>query len=414
MDPSIVNLTAERPLRILHVIDSQGVYGAEQVVLDLCCELRSLGQVPLIASIGDTRCGEKPLERSARERGLEVRPLRMVPGPNPWGARSLVHLARDEAADVIHTHGYKGDILLGFLPRRWRPIPLVATVHGYTDVSWLNRMALYRRMDRLALRCADRVVLVHHGMTQQARLNRLSDRHWRVIENGIGIADPPTPARTLDPDVVRFCEDRPLVIGAVGRLSKEKGFDILLRSVAEVFQRDDRAVLLILGEGTERPALEGLSASLGLAGRVLMPGFRSHARDYFGLFRVFVLPSWKEGLPITLLEAMQGGVPVVATKVGGVPHVLDGGRGGILVECGDSRALAKGIQRCLDDSAFALRLAAHSRAQMAARFSSKAMAIRYLDLYREVTVARGTSSPDPLTAVHDECLPVQAHRGVSI
>jgi glycosyltransferase involved in cell wall biosynthesis len=366
------------------------VYGAEQVLLGLCFELRALGHAPLIVSIGDTRCGEKPLERAARERGLEVCALRMIPGPNPKGAFRLFRLARDEAADVIHTHGYKGDILLGFLPRHCRTLPIVATVHGYTNVNLLSRMALYSWLDRLALRCVDRVVLVHHGMTRRLWFNRRLDGRWRVIENGVGVSNRRAPIGTLDPEVVRFCADRPLVIGAAGRLSKEKGFDILLQAVAEVLpQHDGVAGLVILGEGTERPALERLSKSLGLAGGVLMPGYKSDAKDYFRLFRVFVLSSRTEGLPITLLEAMQAGVPVVATRVGGVPHVLDGGRGGVLVESGDQRALAEGILRCLNDRAFALRLAAHSRTQMGARFNSKAMAARYLDVYRELTVDKG-------------------------
>lgn len=378
---------SSRALRILHVIDSEGVYGAELVLLDLCSELRGMGHVSLIASIGATRCDEKPLEQAARERGLDVRALRMAPGPNPRGALQLLRLARDEGFDVIHTHGYKGDILLGFLPKRWRSVPLVATVHGFTDVTLTERMALYSRLDRLALRRADRVVLVHRGMTATPGLNRLHDHRWRVIENGIRVADRARPNGTLDAEVVRFCQTRSLVLGAVGRLSREKGLDILVRAASALLRSDDRSGLVILGEGPERPALERLSAELRLTDRVLMPGYRTYARDYLGLFHLFVLPSLTEGLPITLLEAMQAGVPIVASRVGGVPQVLEDGRGGVLVEPGDPGALADAIRRCVDDRPAALRLAAHSKARMATRFTSKAMALQYLALYRELTVA---------------------------
>ncbi|MPZ18415.1 MAG: glycosyltransferase [Luteitalea sp.] len=377
-------------LRVLHIIDSAGLYGAERVLLELAVEQQKLNHIPTIVSIGSPGCGEKPVERAARERGLPVRIVRMLPGPNLRGALQVLHLARDEAADVLHSHGYKGDILLGFLPRRLRSIPLVATVHGYTDVSGLSRMWLYHRVDRLALRCADRVVLVHRGMTATRGLNRLHDRRWRVIENGIPQAAPVSSASSadtssfVDDDIVRFCKSGSVVIGAIGRLSREKGFDLMLRAVGQIARDRDDVVVLILGEGRQRAPLERHARDLGLGDRVLMPGYRSNAKDYLRLFDVFVLPSLTEGLPIVLLEAMQAAVPIVASRVGGVPNVLDEGRGGLLVEPGDSSALARAILRCIDDRALASQLAEYSLTQSSSRFSSRVMAELYLELYLEL------------------------------
>jgi glycosyltransferase involved in cell wall biosynthesis len=361
------------------------VYGAEQVLLDLCAEMRELGHSPVIASIGAGTCSEKPLERAARERTLDVIAVRMAPGPNPRGALRLARLARDAAADLIHTHGYKGDILLGFLPRSWRPVPLVATVHGYTDVDWTSRMALYSRLDRLALKRFDRVVLVHEAMSQTAGLNRLKAPLVRVVENGIPISRQEEVSKAaLDPAIVRFCHNRPLIVGAIGRLSKEKGFDILLRAASEVLRQTGAGGFVIFGDGPERSSLEQLSRELGLAEHVLLPGYRGEARKYLGLFHVFVLPSRTEGLPITLLEAMSASVPIIATKVGGVPRVLDDGLGGVLVEPNDASGLAEAIMTLLENHESAAALVAHSRAQVDARFSSRAMAVRYLDVYREM------------------------------
>ncbi|HWP99574.1 MAG TPA: glycosyltransferase [Vicinamibacterales bacterium] len=374
--------TTIRPLRVLHVTDSEGVYGAESVILDLCAELRALGQTPVIASIGEPGLEVKPLEAAARQRGLEVRPVRMRPGLNLAGALRLARLARDEAADVIHTHGYKGDILLGLLPRAVRKVPLVSTVHGFTDLGGPSRLSLYYALDRLLLRRADRVVLVHRGLTGRRGLDRLHDPRWRVIENGIRPADP-APDGTLDPAIVRFCRAGGAVVGTAGRLSPEKGFDVALRALAEL--RSERVVrLLLLGEGPERATLERLAAELGVADRVLLPGYRADARRYMRLFDVFILPSLTEGLPITLLEAMQAGVPIVATRVGGVAAVLDEGCGGLLVPPGDAARLAASIRRCLEDRDLAAALAAHARRQAAVRFTSRAMAVRYLELYREL------------------------------
>jgi glycosyltransferase involved in cell wall biosynthesis len=378
-----------RPLRVLHVIDSAGLYGAERVILELASELQTLGHASVIVSIGLPGSEEKPLERAARERGLQLRLVRMAAGPSLAGMLRLVRLIRDERADIVHAHGYKPDILLGFLPRWVRFAPLVATVHGYTYVGGLSRMALYCWLDRAALRRADSVVFVHHGMTAMPGFSRVQERRRRVIENGIPLAsDSPTfsatETSTLDEEIVRFCGQGSVVVGAMGRLSREKGFDALVRALAEVVRDRSDVVGLILGEGEQRAMLERLVDDLGLRGRLLMPGYRSNATDYLRLFDVFALPSLTEGLPIVLLEAMQAGVPVVATRVGGVPSVLDDGRGGLLVDPGDWRALASAMRRCVDDRALAAQRAAHSLVEVSSRFSSLAMTKRYVELYRQV------------------------------
>jgi len=369
----------------MHVTDSDGFYGAEAVLLGLCAELQRQRHAPFIVSIGPPGCGERPIEQIARSRSIEVHPIRMVPGPNPRGAARLLRLARHERADILHTHGYKGDILLGFIPARWRPAPLVTTVHGYTDVSWFDRVAIYNRLDRLALRRADRVVLVHHGMTQTPGLNRLDDPRWRVIENGIAGLDDRGDEGHVDPDVIARTAGRHPVIGAIGRLSPEKGFDTLIRAFREILRSYPEGRLLILGEGPERDALERLAAQLAISDNVLMPGYRPDGRRYLRLFDVFVLPSHSEGLPMTILEAMQAATPIVASRVGGVPAVLAEGKGGLLTTPGDEAGLVKAIDTVLHADEDTVRMQTFSRERVLARYSSAAMAQRYVELYDELT-----------------------------
>ena len=370
-------------LRILHVIDSGGLYGAEAVLLDLADEQRKLGHAPAIGSIASWGVPEKPLEHAARDRGLAVRPVRMLPGPNPFGVSALLRSAWRDGADVLHSHGYKGDILLGFVPLWLRRLPLVATVHGYTHVGGLRRMALYSWLDRRALHRIDRVVFVHESMTRKLELGRMDDSRWRVIENGIPQVSPLDSVELPDGRIAAFCRRRP-TIGAVGRLSREKAFENLIAAVRDLVASGRDLQLVILGDGPERLALEKLVANWGLEERVLLPGYVRHARAYLALFRMFVLPSLTEGLPITLLEAMQAGVPIVATDVGGVREVLRGGRGGIIVEPANPRALREGVTKLLEDPDLVSRLSRFSLAEAAGRYSSRTMAERYIDLYREV------------------------------
>lgn len=368
-------------MRILHIIDSGGMYGAEAVLLELAAGQERLGHPASIASIGIHGCSNKPLEVAAERRGLTVHRVRMADGPNPSGGWGLIQLARRERVDILHSHGYKSDILLGFVPSRLRRLPLVSTVHGFTSTGGVSRLALYRWLDLRALRRCDRVVLVHHGMTQGMGFDRLGDPRWRVIENGIS-HDAVIPPADDDP-IVQFCRCGGPVVGAVGRLSPEKGFHHLLVAFQRLVEAGSNARLIILGEGPERRRLERMVAKAELNARILLPGF-ADARRYLPLFNVFVLPSLTEGLPIALLEAMHAGVPIVASRTGGVPAVLEGGACGILVQPGDVVDLSAALEGMLADRAGAVALAGRARLAVRERYSSARMVDQYVELYSEL------------------------------
>ena len=129
-------------MKVLHVIDSGGLYGAEVMLLNLMSEQVAMGLEPILASIGDPGITEKPLETEAIRRGLPVKVFRMRPGPNVWGALKILRFARSELVGLLHSHGYKGNILFGLMPRMLRRIPMVATVHGWTWTGGISRMGL--------------------------------------------------------------------------------------------------------------------------------------------------------------------------------------------------------------------------------------------------------------------------------
>jgi glycosyltransferase involved in cell wall biosynthesis len=369
-------------IRILHVIDSAGLYGAEAVLLDLAEEQREMGDLPVIASIGPKTAVAKPLELEARRRGIVVVAVRTADGPNPLSIRRLCRVSRSTRADVIHSHGYKGNVLLGALPRALRPAPVITTVHGYTQPGPLSRMSLYLWADRLVLPRLDRVVLVHADVAAKVGVSHLARTRWVVVENGMRPWTPRTNA-SLDPRVVQFCRPAP-TLGAIGRLSVEKGLDVLVEAFRTVVDTGLDLRLVILGEGGDRARLEGLIREHGLGDRVLLPGYVEGARDYLPLFAALIHPSFTEGLPITILEAMQAGVPVVATSVGGVPDILDGGSGGILVEPRNARALAEAIERAMRQPDRARGLADTARKAFGLRFSSRTMATQYRTIYSEL------------------------------
>jgi glycosyltransferase involved in cell wall biosynthesis len=371
-------------MRILHFVDSAGLYGAEAVILELVRQQQRKGHSPAIVSIGAIGVDVKPLEREARRRGAPLYVVRMTNGPNVRGALGLLKLAQQENADILHSHGYKPDILLGLMPRRLRQQPLVCTLHGYTSAEGLDRMRVYRWLDMRAARRADAVVLVHDGMRSNAGLSALKNDTIRVIENGVADTDEGVSA-ALDPRIVEFCRGG-RVIGSIGRLSPEKGFDRLISAFAQLVRDGAAERLLILGEGPERASLEQRVAALGLSDFVLMPGFVS-AQRYLPLMKAFVLSSLTEGMPICLLEAMRAGVPIVATRVGGVPKMLGDGDGGVLVQPGDVNELARAIATLLKNEMLSRSVVRHSEITVRG-FTSERMTERYLELYTSLLSAR--------------------------
>jgi glycosyltransferase involved in cell wall biosynthesis len=378
-------------MKILHVIDSEGVYGAEVVVLNLMAEHGALGHDPWLCSIGATGIAEKPLETEALRRGLKVFKVRMRNGPNLVGAIQLLRLAKQRGFEIIHSHGYKSNILLGFIPGRVRGIPLVATVHGWTSAGRLSRMIVYVWLDRISLRFMDVIVLVSRAIQSKIRVRDEKQGSVMVIPNGI------SPSRELsfqsspDEEISTFCRGS-FTLGSVGRLSPEKGYDVLLEAVNILVGRGLPIKLVILGEGQERARLERLVADFGLTERVSLPGYRHNARDYFPLFDVFVLSSFTEGLPITLLEAMGSGRPIVATKVGSIPEVLDGGRAGLLVDPSQSAALVDALELMINDEKLRQSLARRAGELFSEQYSSRRMAEQYLCAYEKAQRANLESS----------------------
>lgn len=369
-------------MRVLHVIDSGGLYGAENMLLDLATEQAEMGHRPAIASIGESG-GEKAIEREAAARGIRVERFRMRPGPNVAGALRILSFADRESMHLIHSHGYKGNILLGTIPRRWRRRPLLATLHGYTSLERLTRMKMYEWLDAHLLRLLDAVVLVDPALKLHPRLRNCAPTGCRVIGNGIRLR--PSPGVPPDPAVVDFCRGG-FTIGAIGRLSPEKGFADLIAAFGNLVRGGEDLRLVIIGEGAEREELQARIDTLNLKTRVLLAGYRPAARDYLPLLGAFVLPSHTEGLPITLLEAMHAGVPIVATRVGGIPNVLEEGRAGLLVPPGSVADLARGILALRERPALGRELVARAR-QRVVGYSSRRMATQYENIYRELLTA---------------------------
>src|SRR5262249_51955707 len=162
------------------------------------------------------------------------------------------------------------------------------------------------------------------------------------------------------------------VIGAVGRLSAEKGFDVLIRATHRLLQEGHDIELLIVGEGDEKTALQTLIAELGCSERIRLLGYRSDTRDLYQAMDVFALSSYREGLPNVLLEAMALEVPVVATRIAGIPRLIRDGDNGVLVEPGDLAGLGAALRGLRNDADRRARLSRAGRQTIETGYSFRA------------------------------------------
>lgn len=365
-------------MKVLHVIDSGGFYGAEAMLVELALEQKRQGLDVTICSIGVVNEGVKAIEQVCKEKGIEVFELRMS-GLNLLGGLEIARYANENGFDLIHSHGYKGNILLGILPKKITKLPLITTLHGWTSASGLTKMRVYETLDSLLLSRMDGVVLVSEAMLKRREISGRKLSNLTVINNGISITLPKIESNDPLAKNFRALKSEGPLIGSIGRLSYEKGFDILLEAFSTVLNRNPKAKLVIIGEGHLRKELELYAKKLGVFGSTLFTGYTEQAGKYVSEFDVYVNSSRTEGTPITLLECLRAGKAIIATDVGGNTKIVEKKRG-LLVQSEDSENLAYTLLKYLaDDRLIDSEL---QKKYFNYHFSSIKMERSYLKLYQ--------------------------------
>lgn len=363
---------------VAHVVAPAPFGGLEQVVIGLAAGQASRGhRVHLIAVVAPGE-GDHPFVAQARAAGLDVVVLE-IPGRAYLRERAEVRdLCRRLGVQVVHTHGYRPDVIAGSAARSLGVVT-VATVHGFCGGSWRNR--LYEWMQTVAYRRFGAVVAVSAKLGGELREAGVPAARLHVVRNGwTGGAAP------LSRDAARAelgLTDLPPAschLGWVGRISREKGLDVLVDTLPLL--RDLPVTLSVVGDGAGRAALEARAAALGVAARIRWHGMIHGAGRVVSAYDAFVLSSRTEGTPIALLEAIAAEVPVVATAVGGVPDVVSPAEA-LLVPTEDPPALAAAIRTLVDDPAAASARAASARTRLGEELGPALWLDRYEAVYRQ-------------------------------
>jgi glycosyltransferase involved in cell wall biosynthesis len=358
---------------VVHVTADTGLFGGkDRVLLWLLTKLRdrNLAQPVVVCFRNGLVAG------MYRGHGLHVETLPMSFQFDARAAFRLARLLRSHGAHLVHTHDHKSHVL-GRLAGRLTGVKVVSTLHGLiSDSKEMSapKRALYGAIVHGTDHLTDWWIAVSRALWAGLRHTGRAT----YVPNGV------------DMELAAEGEDRSLpreagpVVLCLGRLSREKGQDVLLDAMARVARAVPGVVVWMAGEGPTGPKLRSQSARLGIADRVRFLGFREHIAPLLRETAVLALPSRGEGLPISALEAMSLGVPVVATAVGGVPDLLPCEDVGRLVPPEDPDALAAALVPLLCDPTLAQRIGASGRAHVGANFSSDRMAEGTAAVYRAV------------------------------
>lgn len=296
-------------MKVTHVIDSGGYYGAETFLTNLCrCQI-DLGIDVEVISIGKPNPEMKPLEKELESKRIPYIPWRMHPFPDPRESLKLLRFFKEGHTNIVHSHGYKGNILLALLPKSARKIPVITTVHGYTSSKTFSKLRLYQFADKLLLKRLDAVVLVSEAVKHQVYENIIEKKLF-VIRNGI-----PSKIPASASDKLAILGEDYFNISAIGRLSEEKNFKLLISAMPKIVKEIPNAKLVIFGEGPLRNSLESLVNEMKLSDRVFLPGFIDEPSRVYRQSNVIVNCSTTEGMPISLLEAIREGCPFIASDI---------------------------------------------------------------------------------------------------
>ncbi len=367
--------------RILHFICSTGFYGAEKWVLALANNTdRDLIHSELVVT-SEPENQDLQLTKAFRELDLPAHELPMSGRFDLRVVKALVKLIRDRNIDILHSHGYKSDII-GILAAKIAKIKSITTPHGFEKTDdW--KLHQFIKLGCRTFRYFDKVVPLSVELCNDVRGYGVPEDKIVYIRNGVDL----TPIEFRLPSQIRKSGDKNnnnRTIGFIGQLIGRKNVIDLLDVFNAVAVGKPEVNLVLLGDGDAREECENHAANLPASDRINFVGFQNQPLEYLRTFDLFVMTSTLEGIPRCLMESMAMGVPVAAYDIAGVDQLIEHGKTGLLAPLGDKESLTQCWNNLLWDSDLADQISENAAHHIHENFSAKRMAIEYQDLYAEL------------------------------
>ena len=393
-----------RPIRVLRVIARLNMGGPALHVTYLAQGLAARGyETTLVAGTSRaarSRWPSSPTARASRSCGCPASRASSRRVRDAVAAWRVARIIRRVRPDVVHTHTAKAGAIgrvAALLARPWRRPVVVHTFHGHVLRGYFGHAGtlLFRAIETALARTTDRLVAVSPEVRDELVSLHVAPRaKFSVVRLGIELE--PRVRFDGDPAEMRRRQGiaaHKFVVGWFGRMTAVKRTDDLLTMLAALRERGVDALLLLVGDGDDRERLEQRAHDLGLARSCLLVGYQEDVAPWYAICDAVVLTSVSEGTPVTIIEALAAGRPVVATRVGGVPDVVDEGETGFLVRPHDTHALAERLEiLARDPERGAPRWAPPGASVRSARYSVERLVDDMDGLYRELLTPDTTSA----------------------
>jgi glycosyltransferase involved in cell wall biosynthesis len=367
----------ERKLNVLQFICSTGFYGAERWVLALS---KHLDKSKFTSSLAVTlEANSKDLElvkQFAKDGGATFE----VPMSNPFDLsviNKLVTLIKEQNIDIIHTHGYKSDIL-GVLAAKKAGIKVVVTPHGFENADDI-KLRTFIWLGCQIMRFADKVVPLSPQLCDDVKKYGVKNDNLVYIQNGVDLSE--VEAQRIKP-IDKISDEKH--VGFIGQMISRKNIFDLLDIFDDLQQKHGNLRLSLLGDGEQRAELEEYAKTLKSNSKMNFLGFRDDRLEQLQSFDLFAMTSTLEGIPRCLMEALAMGIPTAAYDIAGVDRLVKHDETGLLAPFGDKKQLTEHWETILFDQDVSNRLSEQGRNFVNQHYSAKRMADEYADLFLQL------------------------------
>jgi len=360
--------------KILYVITQSSWGGAQKYVFDLAMGFKE--EFEVLVAFG----GEGQLQERLQQAGIRTNRLKnLVREIHPWrdllGWWEIYRLIRKEQPDIVHTNSSKVEILGNLAAWLAGTKKIVFTAHGFVFNEELGfcKKFFFVFWEKLAGILANQIICVSDFDKRSALKNRIvSKKKLYVIHNGIEISK--------EKMLCAKREDDKIIIGTIANFYRNKGLEFLVQAAAKLNEKLPNLEFWVAGDGGERQSIETIIEKYQLDNFKLL-GFQERQYDFLRQLDIFVLPSLKEGLPYVILEALLLGLPVVASRVGGIPEIITDGENGFLVEPKNVQMLAEKIEILLKNGQLRAKFAQRGQDRVRTHFSLERMIRETKDVY---------------------------------
>lgn len=369
-----------KKINILQFICPTGFYGAERWVLALARHLpKDQTRCDLAVTLENNTKDLELVKKYQQDYG-ETFEIPMSNRFDTGVVTKLVTLIKKRNIDIIHTHGYKSDIL-GVIAARKAGIKCIVTPHGFENVQDM-KLRFFIWLGCKAMGFADRVVPLSPQLMDDSRKSGVKDKKLVYIQNGVDLSEVEEQRQLKNPLKNMNGEKR---IGFIGQMISRKNIFDILDIFENLCKKHNNIRLIFAGDGYQRAELESYAEKLSSSSKIDFLGYRDDPLVLLQSFDLFVMTSTLEGIPRCLMEACAMGIPVAAYDIPGIDQIISHEKTGLLATLGDTETLSLYWEKLLFDNELATELADNARHYVQTHYSAQRMADEYLDLFKHIT-----------------------------